>query len=258
MRKKIASFVAAVFILLACVLSAGCGDKYKDMKFKVYYAFASDATVWYDGTDGISLNYDPEEIYVGGERTSLIFDANGEAVIFIKVEVENVKAKHVDLITVTSASGFISPIHIKEGQVASIPIKKDGSGNANLNTRIKLYENNSSKRYDMPFVVSRKLEGITLADPNGKPAVLTGGTLNLLQLDNLVYQPAGQTNQLGVKYSISFNGKARFTMDFATEAAREEIEAAVLANEMTQKYLDGKSIKKIIVVPKKIVNIVFG
>ena len=61
-----------------------------------------------------------------------------------------------------------------------------------------------------------------------------------------------------VKYSISFNGKARFTMDFATEAAREEIEAAVLANEMTQKYLDGKSIKKIIVVPKKIVNIVFG
>jgi leucyl-tRNA synthetase len=47
-------------------------------------------------------------------------------------------------------------------------------------------------------------------------------------------------------------------MDFATEAAREEIEAAVLADEMTQKYLDGKSIKKIIVVPKKIVNIVFG
>ena len=59
-----------------------------------------------------------------------------------------------------------------------------------------------------------------------------------------------------VKYTISFNGKARFTMDFATEAGREEIEAAVLANEMTQKYIDGKSIKKIIVVPKKIVNIV--
>jgi leucyl-tRNA synthetase len=47
-------------------------------------------------------------------------------------------------------------------------------------------------------------------------------------------------------------------MDFATEAAREEIEAAVLANEQSQKYIDGKSIKKIIVVPKKIVNIVIG
>ena len=61
-----------------------------------------------------------------------------------------------------------------------------------------------------------------------------------------------------IKYTISFNGKARFTMDFAPEAAREEIEAAVLANEQSQKYLDGKSIKKIIVVPKKIVNIVIG
>ena len=61
-----------------------------------------------------------------------------------------------------------------------------------------------------------------------------------------------------IKYTISFNGKARFTMDFATEASREEIEAAVLANEQSQKYIDGKSIKKVIVVPKKIVNIVVG
>ncbi|MBR4294267.1 MAG: leucine--tRNA ligase, partial [Bacteroidaceae bacterium] len=59
-----------------------------------------------------------------------------------------------------------------------------------------------------------------------------------------------------IKYTISFNGKARFTMDFATEASREEIEAAVIANEQSQKYIDGKSIKKVIVVPKKIVNIV--
>ena len=61
-----------------------------------------------------------------------------------------------------------------------------------------------------------------------------------------------------IKYTISFNGKARFTMDFATEASREEIEAAVIANEQSQKYIDGKSIKKVIVVPKKIVNIVIG
>ena len=47
-------------------------------------------------------------------------------------------------------------------------------------------------------------------------------------------------------------------MDFATEASRDEIEAAVLANEQSQKYIDGKSIKKVIVVPKKIVNIVVG
>ncbi len=59
-----------------------------------------------------------------------------------------------------------------------------------------------------------------------------------------------------VKYTISFNGKARFTMDFAADAANSDIEAAVLANENSQKYIDGKPIRKVIIVPKKIVNIV--
>ncbi len=59
-----------------------------------------------------------------------------------------------------------------------------------------------------------------------------------------------------VKYTISFNGKARFTLDFAVDATNADIEAAVLANENSQKYIDGKPIKKVIIVPKKIVNIV--
>ena len=59
-----------------------------------------------------------------------------------------------------------------------------------------------------------------------------------------------------VKYTISFNGKARFTMDFPADAEREAIEKAVLAEEQSQKWIDGKTPKKIIVVPKKIVNVV--
>jgi leucyl-tRNA synthetase len=59
-----------------------------------------------------------------------------------------------------------------------------------------------------------------------------------------------------VKYTISFNGKARFTLDFAADANNAEIEATVLANENSLKYIDGKPIKKVIIVPKKIVNIV--
>ena len=59
-----------------------------------------------------------------------------------------------------------------------------------------------------------------------------------------------------IKYTISFNGKARFTMDFAAEASNADIETAVLANENSQKYIDGKPIRKVIIVPKKIVNIV--
>lgn len=59
-----------------------------------------------------------------------------------------------------------------------------------------------------------------------------------------------------VTLSISFNGKTRFTMDFPTDAQKTDIEAAALANEQTQKYLDGAEIAKIVVVPGRIVNFV--
>ena len=59
-----------------------------------------------------------------------------------------------------------------------------------------------------------------------------------------------------IKYTISFNGKARFTLEFAADATNADIEATVLANENSQKYIDGKPIKKVIIVPKKIVNVV--
>ena len=61
-----------------------------------------------------------------------------------------------------------------------------------------------------------------------------------------------------VTYSISFNGKTRFTMDFAADMDAKTIEAQVLANEKTQGYIDGKTVRKVIVVPRKIVNIVIG
>jgi leucyl-tRNA synthetase len=59
-----------------------------------------------------------------------------------------------------------------------------------------------------------------------------------------------------IKYTISFNGKARFTIDFAADATNEEIEKTVLAHESSAKWMDGKTPKKVIVVPKKIVNVV--
>ena len=58
------------------------------------------------------------------------------------------------------------------------------------------------------------------------------------------------------EYPISFNGKMRFTLVLPTSLNKEEIEAAVLNEERTQSYLDGKTPKKVIVVPNKIVNIV--
>ena len=57
-------------------------------------------------------------------------------------------------------------------------------------------------------------------------------------------------------YPISFNGKMRFTMDLSLELSKDEIEEIVMADERTQKQLDGRTPKKVIIVPGKIVNIV--
>ena len=59
-----------------------------------------------------------------------------------------------------------------------------------------------------------------------------------------------------VVYSISFNGKTRFSLEFPADADNETIQSTVLAHESTQKWMDGKAARKIIIVPKKIVNIV--
>ena len=56
--------------------------------------------------------------------------------------------------------------------------------------------------------------------------------------------------------SISFNGKTRFTLDFPADATKDQIQTAALASEQAQKYLEGKQIVKVIVVPGRIVNIV--
>lgn len=58
------------------------------------------------------------------------------------------------------------------------------------------------------------------------------------------------------EYPISFNGKTRFFLTLPVAMTPAEVEAAVRANENTAKYLDGKEIKKVIVVPKRIVNVV--
>ncbi|MCB9201218.1 MAG: leucine--tRNA ligase [Flavobacteriales bacterium] len=57
-------------------------------------------------------------------------------------------------------------------------------------------------------------------------------------------------------YPISFNGKTRLQLEFPATLGKEEVEAAVLADPEVQKRLEGKPPKKVIVVPKRIVNIV--
>jgi leucyl-tRNA synthetase len=58
------------------------------------------------------------------------------------------------------------------------------------------------------------------------------------------------------EYPIQINGKVRTTISFPVDQAKEAIEADVLANEVVQKWLEGQTPKKVVVVPKRIVNVV--
>jgi len=58
------------------------------------------------------------------------------------------------------------------------------------------------------------------------------------------------------EYPVSFNGKMRFKITLPTDFSKDAIEAAVMAHEKTQQHLEGRTPKKVIVVPGKIINIV--
>ena len=79
--------------------------------------------------------------------------------------------------------------------------------------------------------------------------------------DTITFEPFPECNESylvddSFNYPISFNGKTRFNLELAATLSPQEIESLVMAHENTIKYLDGKPVKKVIVVPKKIVNVV--
>ena len=67
-----------------------------------------------------------------------------------------------------------------------------------------------------------------------------------------------KTVENSFNYPISFNGKMRFNMELPVTMGADEVQAAVLAAPESAKWLEGKQVRKVIFVPKKIVNIVVG
>ena len=79
--------------------------------------------------------------------------------------------------------------------------------------------------------------------------------------ETLAYEPWPQVDlslmeEDTFEYPVSFNGKMRFKLELPADMPVAEIEKAVLAHEMAQKWTEGKAPKKVIIVPKKIINIV--
>ncbi len=78
---------------------------------------------------------------------------------------------------------------------------------------------------------------------------------------SLAYEPWPEVDESLLKensfeYPVSFNGKMRFKIEIPLDMPKDEIEKTVLADEKAQKWLEGKTVRKFILVPKKIVNVV--
>jgi len=84
---------------------------------------------------------------------------------------------------------------------------------------------------------------------------LLGNSTSISEVDYPVFEDK-YLKEDSKTYPISFNGKMRFTLDLSLDLSKDEIEKIVMADERTQKQMDGRTPKKVIIVPGKIVNIV--
>lgn len=84
---------------------------------------------------------------------------------------------------------------------------------------------------------------------------LLGNTTSVTQASYPELNPAYLVEST-FSYPVSFNGKMRFKLDLPVEMGKEEIEKLVRSHDQSQKYLEGKDPKKVIVVPKRIINVV--
>jgi len=82
-----------------------------------------------------------------------------------------------------------------------------------------------------------------------------GNTKSISNVNYPVYNP-DFLKENTVEYPVSFNGKLRFKINLETSLSVEEIKKEVMKHEKTEKYLNQKEIKKVIIVPNKIINIV--
>ncbi|WP_372950798.1 leucine--tRNA ligase [Mariniphaga sp.] len=81
--------------------------------------------------------------------------------------------------------------------------------------------------------------------------------------ETLAYEPWPEVDESllqedSFEYPVSFNGKMRFKIELPVDMLQPEIEKAVLADYKAQKWLEGKTVRKFIFVPKKIINVVIG
>lgn len=119
-----------------------------------------------------------------------------------------------------------------------------------VNELSALKSNNRSILEDLVVIISPYAPHIT-----EELWSLLGHKESIINAPYPVFDPAFLVED-SIEYPVMINGKMRTKIQLGADLGKDEIEAAALADEKVQKYLEGKTPKKVIVVPKKIVNLV--
>ena len=139
--------------------------------------------------------------------------------------------------------------------------EEDGIESISFNTVVSAFMICINELNDLKCNKREVLEPLTILLSPFAPHIaeelwhLLGHDTSVVNASFPVYDES-KTVENSFNYPISFNGKMRFNMELPVTMSAEEVQAAVLAAPESQKWLEGKTPKKVIFVPKKIVNIV--
>ena len=139
--------------------------------------------------------------------------------------------------------------------------EEDGIESISFNTVVSAFMICVNELSDLKCNKKEILEPLTIMISPYAPHIaeelwhLLGNDSSVVNASFPVYDES-KTVENSFNYPISFNGKMRFNMELPITMSAEEVQAAVLAAPEAQKWLEGKTPKKVIFVPKKIVNVV--
>ena len=139
--------------------------------------------------------------------------------------------------------------------------EEDGIESISFNTVVSAFMICINELSDLKCNKREVLEPLTVMISPYAPHIaeelwhLLGNESSVVNASFPVYDES-KTVENSFNYPISFNGKMRFNLELPVTMSAEEVQAAVLATPEAQKWMEGKTPKKVIFVPKKIVNIV--
>ena len=232
-----------------------CGAEVEKMSKSKYNTVNPDDLVYKYGADTFRMY----EMFLGPVELSKPWDTKGiEGVHRFLKKFWRLFADEVKGLIVTDEAPSAEELKVLHRTIKKI---EDDTERFSFNTAVSGFMIATNELSDLKCHKRAILEPLLLLITPYAPHIaaelwsLLGHTDQVLDAPYPVFDPKFVVES-SKEYPISINGKLRTTLNIALDAAQPEVEALVLANEVVQKWLEGKAPKKIIFVKGKMVNIV--